>query len=41
MAVKIRMSGCWWSLVLSVVLTVLLNLLLRACGGGGGAFIAF
>jgi hypothetical protein len=30
---KIRTSGCLGSIVLSVVLTVVLNLALRACGG--------
>lgn len=33
MAVKIRTSGCLFSIIASVVLTVLLNLLLRACSG--------
>jgi hypothetical protein len=29
---KIRFTGCAASVVLSIVLTVLLNLLLRSCG---------
>jgi hypothetical protein len=33
MPMKIRTSGCLGSIVLSVVLTVVLNLALRACGG--------
>jgi hypothetical protein len=32
MAIQVKTTGCWWSLVISVVLTVLLNLMLRACG---------
>lgn len=31
MAVKFRMVGCWTSIILSIVLTVLLNLMLRGC----------
>lgn len=31
MAIRIRTSGCLFSIVASVVLTVLLNVLLRAC----------
>jgi hypothetical protein len=33
MPVKIRTSGCLISIVASVVLTVALNLMLRACSG--------
>jgi hypothetical protein len=33
MPVKIRTSGCIGSIVLSLVLTVVLNLALRACSG--------
>lgn len=33
MAVKIRTSGCLISIVASIVLTVALNLALRACSG--------
>jgi hypothetical protein len=32
MPFQIRASGCLFSLVASIVLTVLLNLLLRGCG---------
>lgn len=35
MAVQFRSSGCLWSIVMSVVLTVILNLALRGCTGGG------
>lgn len=28
---RVRTSGCLWSIVASVVLTVLLNLMLRGC----------
>jgi hypothetical protein len=31
MAMRVRTSGCLWSIVASVVLTVLLNLMLRGC----------
>jgi hypothetical protein len=31
MPVKMRMTGCWVSIILSVVLTILLNLMLRGC----------
>lgn len=34
MPVKIRMMGCWTSIILSIVLTILLNLMLRGCSGG-------
>ena len=33
MAMKIRTSGCLTSIALSLVLTVVLNLALRACAG--------
>jgi hypothetical protein len=33
MPVKIRASGCLISIVVSIVLTVALNLMLRACSG--------
>lgn len=38
MAFRVRFawSGCLWSIVASVVLTVLLNLMLRGCSGAGG-----
>jgi hypothetical protein len=31
MAMKVRTTGCMWSIILSVVLTLVLNLLLRGC----------
>jgi hypothetical protein len=31
MPVKFRMVGCWTSILLSIVLTILLNLMLRGC----------
>ena len=34
MPVRFRSSGCLWSIVASVVLTVVLNLLLYACTRG-------
>lgn len=33
MPAKIRTSGCLFSIVASIVLTVVLNLLLRGCSG--------
>ena len=33
MAIKVRTSGCLFSIIASVVLTVLLNVLVRGCGG--------
>ena len=33
MPIKVRSSGCLFSIIASVVLTVLLNLLSRGCGG--------
>ena len=35
MAVRFRTSGCLYSIILSIVLTVVLNLALRGCSGGG------
>ena len=32
MPIKVRWSGCLASIVLSVIATIVLNLLLRACG---------
>jgi hypothetical protein len=29
--VQVQWSGCLWSIVLSIVLTIALNLMLRAC----------
>jgi hypothetical protein len=31
---KFRVTGCWMSIILSIVLTVLLNLMLRGCNAG-------
>ena len=31
MPVRFRMTGCWMSIILSIVLTLLLNLALRGC----------
>ena len=31
MPVKFRVMGCWTSILLSIVLTILLNLMLRGC----------
>lgn len=33
MPVKFRMSGCWMSILLSIFLTFVLNLMLRGCSG--------
>jgi hypothetical protein len=33
MAIKVRSSGCLFSIIASVVLTVLLNVMLRGCSG--------
>lgn len=33
MAIQVRKSGCMFSIIASVVLTILLNVLLRACSG--------
>lgn len=33
MAMQVRSSGCLFSIIASVVLTVLLNVLLRGCSG--------
>jgi hypothetical protein len=34
MPVRFQRTGCLWSIVVSVLLTVLLNLLIYACSGG-------
>lgn len=31
MPVKFRMAGCWTSILLSILLTLALNLMLRGC----------
>jgi hypothetical protein len=36
MAMQVRTSGCMFSIIASVVLTILLNVVLRACSTGGG-----
>jgi hypothetical protein len=33
MAMQVRTSGCLFSIIASVVLTVVLNLMLRGCSG--------
>jgi hypothetical protein len=33
MAIKVRTTGCLFSIIASIVLTVALNLALRACSG--------
>lgn len=33
MPVKFRMAGCWTSILLSIFLTIVLNLVLRGCSG--------
>lgn len=33
MAMQVRTSGCLFSIIASVVLTVLLNVMLRGCSG--------
>jgi hypothetical protein len=35
-AIRFQRSGCVFSILASIVLTVVLNLLLRACAGHGG-----
>ena len=35
MPIRVKATGCWWSIVLSIGLTVLLNLMLRGCSGNG------
>ena len=37
MAIRFQKSGCMFSIVASIVLTLLLNLLLRGCSTGPGA----
>jgi hypothetical protein len=33
MAMRVRSSGCLFSIIASVVLTILLNVMLRGCAG--------
>lgn len=33
MPVRFRTAGCLWSIIASVVLTIVLNVMLRACAG--------
>lgn len=35
MAMQVRTSGCMLSIIASIVLTILLNVMLRGCTGGG------
>ena len=35
MPVKFRVMGCWTSIIVSIVLTILLNLMLRGCSTAG------
>jgi len=37
MQIRFQKSGCLWSIVASIFLTIVLNLMLRACSSGGGA----
>jgi len=32
MAIQVRTSGCLFSIIASIVLTIVLNLLIRSCG---------
>lgn len=34
MRIQFRWSGCLWSIIASVLLTIILNLMLRGCAGG-------
>jgi hypothetical protein len=34
MAMQVRTTGCMFSIIASIVLTILLNVMLRACSGG-------
>lgn len=34
MAMQVRTTGCMYSIIASIVLTVLLNVMLRGCSGG-------
>lgn len=34
MAMQVRSSGCMFSIIASIVLTIVLNLALRGCSGG-------
>ena len=36
MAMQVRTSGCMFSIIASIVLTVLVNVMLRGCSTGGG-----
>jgi hypothetical protein len=36
MAMQVRTSGCMFSIIASIVLTILLNVVLRGCSTGGG-----
>ena len=34
MAMQVRSRGCMFSIIASIVLTILLNVMLRGCSGG-------
>lgn len=34
MAMQVRTTGCMFSIIASIVLTIILNLALRGCSGG-------
>jgi hypothetical protein len=36
MAMQVRTSGCLFSIIASIILTIVLNVALRACSTGGG-----
>jgi hypothetical protein len=36
MRMQVRSAGCLFSIIASIVLTILLNVMLRACSTGGG-----
>ncbi len=35
MRMQVRSSGCMFSIIASIILTIVLNLALRGCSGGG------
>jgi hypothetical protein len=35
MAMQVRTSGCMFSIIASIILTIVLNVLLRGCSTGG------
>lgn len=36
MPMRVRTMGCMFSIIASIVLTILLNVMLRGCSTGGG-----